>query len=135
VVADPSEELMTFALGALDHATESVIASGGPLVPFAMIEVDGSVSLIRFVGDLAEGQQKAREAISGAMGVTRAAVAWDGFLTHGGQRTDAVFVEASEIGDPESVVLAQRYEITGRLRKRVHAMGNAALAARQQPLF
>ncbi|HEX4981683.1 MAG TPA: hypothetical protein VFV63_08295 [Ilumatobacteraceae bacterium] len=126
---------MTFALGALEHATGSVVDSGGPLVPFAMIEVDGNMSLTRFVGELAEGQQKAREAISASTGVTRAAVAWDGYLTLDGQRTDAVFVEASAIGDLESVVLAQRYEIAGRRRKRVQAIDIAALISRQQPLF
>jgi len=41
-VAQPSEELMTFALGALEHATGSVVDSGGPLVPFAMSEVNGN---------------------------------------------------------------------------------------------
>ena len=122
---------MDLALMALDHAAESVVASGGPLVPFAMIEVDGNLSLSRFAGDLEEGQQRARDAVKAATNATRAAVAWDGYLTHEGTRTDAVFSEASEIGDPESVVLAQRYEVVGRLRKSVRPVGNAALAARQ----
>ena len=36
-----ADDLMDFALFALDHAADSVIASGGPLAPFAVTEVDG----------------------------------------------------------------------------------------------
>jgi len=125
---------MNLVLMALDHAVESVVASGGPLVPFAMIEVDGNVSLARFAGDLEEGQRRSREAVNAATNATRAAVAWDGYLTLQGARTDAVFAEASEIGDSESVV-ARRHEVVGRLRKSVRPIGNAALAARQASIL
>ena len=126
---------MNLVLMALDHAVESVVASGGPLVPFAMIEVDGNVSLARFAGDLEEGQRRSREAVNAATNATRAAVAWDGYLTLQGARTDAVFAEASEIGNSESAVVAQRHEVVGRLRKSVRPIGNAALAARQASIL
>jgi hypothetical protein len=126
---------MSLALFALDHGTESVAASGGPLVPFSVVETDGQRSLTRFAGDLEASQQRARAEIRAAAGVTRAAVAWDGYLTTDVGRTDAVFVEASEDGDPESVVLAQRYVVSGRLRKKVEVVGNAALVKRGPPLF
>jgi hypothetical protein len=119
---------------ALDHAMESVVASGGPLVPFAVITVGGETKLYRFPGDMAEGQAKAREMVSGS-GASMAAVAWDGFLTVDGQRTDAVFAEAFEAGDPESILLAQRYERSGRIRKSIHPTGNAALAGRNASLL
>jgi hypothetical protein len=45
---------MNFALFALDHATESVVSSGGPLVPFALIEADGERSLQRYVGAISK---------------------------------------------------------------------------------
>ena len=126
---------MNFALFALDHATESVVSSGGPLVPFALIEADGERSLQRYVGDLEDAEQQARDAVRTASGVTRAAVAWDGYLTADGERTDAVLAEASEAGDPESVLLAQQYVVTARIRKKIEVRGNAALAARGNPLF
>jgi len=134
-VADPSESLMSLAFFALDHATESVVASGGPLVPFAVVEAYGQRSLTRFAGDLEEGQRRARAEVRAADGVSRAAVVWDGYLTTDAGRADAVFVEASEDGDPESVVLAQRYVSSGRLAKKIEAVGNAALVKRGPPLF
>jgi hypothetical protein len=135
LVADPSEALMNLAFFTLDHATESVVASGGPLVPFAVLEIHGQRSLTRFAGDLEDGQRRARDEVRASDGASRAAVAWDGYLTTDAGRTDAVFVEASEEGDPESVVLAQRYVVSGRLRKKSEAVGNAALVKRGPPLF
>ncbi len=73
---------MDLALIALDHAAESVVASGGPLVPFAMIEVDGNVSLSRFAGDREEGQQRTRNAVKAATNATRAALRCPGRETH-----------------------------------------------------
>ena len=90
---------MDFALFALDHAADSVIASGGPLTPFAITEVDGERVLARFVAELAEAQQHARRSVASSANALKAAVAWDGYLTVGGERTDAVFVEASAAGD------------------------------------
>ena len=87
------------------------------------------------MGDLEDGQQRAWAEVRAADGATRAAVAWDGYLTTDAGRTDAVFVEASEDGDPESVVLAQRYVVSGRLRKKIEAVGNVALVKRGPTLF
>ena len=124
----PSNDLMEFALFALDHAADSVLPSSGPLVPFCLIEVGGERKLTRFLGDLEEGQQAARDKASQTPGAERAAVAWDGYLTVEGTRTDAVFVEASERGDSESVILAQRYTSGERA-------GNPVLVGRGTPLF
>jgi hypothetical protein len=104
-------------------------------VPFALIEIDGERSLQRFLGDLEDAQQQALDAVRTASGFTRAAVAWDSYLTADRERSDAVLVEASEAGEPESVVVAQRYVVTGRIRKKLEVRGNAALAARGNPLF
>ena len=134
-VAEPSEQLLNFALFALDHAAESVIASGGPLVPFAITEAGGQRQLARFPGDLEEGQQQARTSVRSAPDAELAAVAWDGYLTVGGERADAVFVEASGRSDPESVLIAQRYRIVGRLKKRTQRVGNAAVVGSGLPLI
>jgi hypothetical protein len=133
-MADPSEALIDLALMALHHAMDSVVASGGPLVPFAVVHVGDHASVQRFPGDLVEGQERARELIRQS-GADRAAVAWDGYLTLDGERTDAVFAEAYEQGDDRSVVMAQRYAVTGRFRKRTEPMGDAALVARNETLL
>jgi hypothetical protein len=137
-VAEPSEELINFALFALDHATGSVVDSGGPLIPFVLTEVGGQRKLDRFAADrYEESVQIARVHLLGqaARGLDAAVVAWDGYLTVEGRRTDAVFVEASAAGEPESVVLAQRYEKRGLLRRKVAVVGNSALVGRGRSAF
>lgn len=126
---------MDLAFAALDHAADSVIAGGGPLIPFCLVEVPGDRSLDRFVGELEQAQLQARATVRSTPNVTRGAVAWDGYLTIEDERSDAVFVEASEVGDESSVVLAQRYRVVGRVRKKTEAFGNAILVERGAPLF
>jgi hypothetical protein len=126
--AQPAEDLIDFALFALDHATDSVLPSGGPLVPFALIEKGGNRELFRFPGDLTEGIENARQSVRASERPYLAAVAWDGYLTVEGTRTDAVYVEAFKAGDTESLIFAQRYGRADRI-------GNAAMVGRGQPLF
>jgi hypothetical protein len=138
-VEDVPDELMDFAVFALEHAANSVVDSGGPLTPFAMteeLEAGGmNKRLTRFVCDtLEEGVEQARVHVRQTGGLSRAAVAWDGYLTMNGQRTDAVFVEAYEAGRADSVILAQRY-VTGNEPERAHRLGDVALAGRGTPLF
>jgi len=138
-VTEPSEHLINFALFALDHATVSVVDSGGPLIPFVLTEAAGQRAIARITAQPYEhAVARAREQLSekAADGVDAAVVAWDGYLTVEGKRTDAVFVEASASGEAESVVLAQRYEKRGMLgRKKVSAVGNAALVGRGRSAF
>ena len=54
--------------------------------------------------------------------------AWDGYLTVEGRRTDAVLARAVDRTGAE-VVLAQRYEVRGLLRKTARRVGNPALVA------
>lgn len=104
----PSPEVEALASFALTHAVRSIVPEGGPLVPFCLLEgADGGRSLNRFVGDLGESVERAREHVR-TSGAVRAAVAWDGYLTVDGVRGDALLVEASDAGR-SSVVLAQRY--------------------------
>lgn len=133
-MARPSEQLTDLAFFALDHAVDSIVA-GGPLVPFAVTETDGDRSLSRFTGDLEGAQQNARSSVRSAVGIDRAVVAWDGYLTAEGVRTDAIFVEASEAGALESLLLAQRYHVTGRIKKRAEPTGSAAMLPPGDPLF
>ncbi|MBB2924081.1 DUF3806 domain-containing protein [Cellulomonas cellasea] len=110
----PSPEVEALASFALAHAVHSIVPEGGPLVPFCLLEeADGERSLHRFVGELRESVERARDHAR-ASGAVRAAVAWDGYLTADGTRTDALFVEASDTGR-SSVLRAQRYSpVPGR---------------------
>lgn len=103
----PSPQVQDLASFALAHAVRSVVPEGGPLIPFCLLETAEGRSLHRFAGELGAAVEHARAHV-GTSGATRAAVAWDGYLTADGRREDALFVEASEAGQP-SIVVAHRY--------------------------
>ena len=114
----------------LDHAVGSVVDSGGPLIPFSMVEDEhGKRSLSRFLADrLEEGQAQAQKSIEDLKDrIVRYAFAWDGFVTIDGRRWDAILVEAGDKSGEPGVLLCQRYEKKGLFRKRVSAVGNPAM--------
>lgn len=128
-----SEELIEVAFAALDHAIDSV-KDGGPLIPFVIAESEEGRDLTRFASEtLEEGHAQARRH-AGSSAANRVAVAYDGYLTVEGERSDAVFVEAQERGAELSVIFAQRYRPGGRLR-RFSTIGNAAFAGDGEGLF
>ncbi|NLE72448.1 MAG: hypothetical protein GX609_10245 [Actinomycetales bacterium] len=108
--ADLSPEVRTLAEIALSHALEIVVASGSPMLPFTVLEDDGGRVLARFEGEPLAAVERAR-AHARASAARRAAVAWDGWLTVGGVRQDAVVVHTSDRGRP-GVVVAHRYKET-----------------------
>jgi hypothetical protein len=128
---DPQKELQgAFAelvFFALDHAVESVRSSGGPLTPFVVTEAEGQERrLSRYAAArLEESLAHARAAaLSGSGAVDRWVLAWDGYLTpKGGERTDAIYVEAGQRGKAYTLVLAQRYR---RGANGFEGVGNAA---------
>ena len=124
---------MELVFVALDHGIDSV-TEGGPLIPFALTETSDGRELTRFApGTLEAGQALAREHVRAA-GVDRAAIAYDGYLTVERDRNDAIFVEAQERGQSDSVVFAQRYRPGGRFKK-FTTIGNAAFVERGESLF
>jgi hypothetical protein len=128
-----SEELIDLVFAALDHGVESV-KDGGPLIPFVVTDSAEGRDLTRFAAEtLEEGQEQARRHASSS-GADRVAVAYDGYLTVEGARSDAVFVEAQERGTASSVLFAQRYRPGGRLRG-FATVGNAAFAGEGDGLF
>ena len=130
----PSDQLLDLVFAALDHGIESV-QEGGPLIPFALTEGSDGRNLTRFVAEtLEEGQQQARSHLRGQGATARAAIAYDGYLTVDGERSDAVLVEGHERGQAASVTFAQRYRPGGRLRK-FTTIGNAAFLGEGDPLL
>ncbi len=105
-----SPELRTLTEITLAHALEAVVDAGSPMLPFVVTEGPEGRMLCRFDGDVTAAVDRAR-AHARAAEVPRAAVAWDGWLTVGGIRQDAVVVHASERG-LAGVVVAHRYRET-----------------------
>ena len=105
---------------ALDHGTGSIEAPDvGPLIPFALTHGPDGRQLVRFAGtdyatDCASALRFAHEG-----GFLHWAVAWDGFLTLEGTRTDAIFVRAGRAGGAQEVLFAWRYDrdAEGALRR------------------
>jgi hypothetical protein len=133
---NPSEEFASFFFLAIDHGFDSIESGGGPLTPFAMtVSASGEKSLHRFAADrLEQGLEMARSHVAANReSVSKYAIAWDGYVTLGGKRTDAILVEAAERGDNRALLFCQRYRHVKRgLLRRTHAerIGNPALIER-----
>jgi hypothetical protein len=134
------DELMEFALLTLDWAADALISSGGHIAPFSLMQTRDQAEagkkgeLTMFVSKAPEnGLEQARTTVRNTTDVLLAAVAWDGYLTMEGQRTDAVVVEASAAGDQASILLARRH-VAGEDGQFVR-LGIPVKAGEGQPLF
>ncbi|MBM4780144.1 MAG: hypothetical protein GQE15_20765 [Archangiaceae bacterium] len=105
-----SPQLEALCQLALEHGFDSISDNEGPLVPFTLIEGPEGRELHRHVvGDfeLELSVEAAQQSISGRADIATYAIAWDGYVTEPGRKTDAVLVEA---GDRDcAVLLAQCY--------------------------
>lgn len=133
---NPSEEFASFFFLAIDHGFGTIESGGGPLTPFAMtLSLSGEKSLHRFAPDrLEQGLEMARSHVAANReSISKYAIAWDGYVTLGGERTDAILVEAGERGDKRALLFCQRYRHIKRgLLRRTGAerIGNPALIER-----
>lgn len=135
-MSDTSSRLNELSLVALDHAMEFVTREGGALVPFTLVEAEGKRHFVHFDDPIPEeGVAAAREHLRLRSTVERAALAWCGFVTIAGHRSDAVIIETSVAGCDESDVIAQRYEQRGVFRKKTVALGAPLLVGHEHPLF
>jgi hypothetical protein len=112
---------------ALDHGIESVRASGGPLIPFVIIE-GSKRELNRFVLErLEDALARACEFVAGAsVDAAFHAIAYDEYITVEGNKFDSILVEGGERGRPKSLLFAQRYQPKKRLFSKFRTIGNAA---------
>ncbi|GIF68171.1 hypothetical protein Ais01nite_62060 [Asanoa ishikariensis] len=135
VLDDMSESSLDLLFAALDYALENAAIAPEGFVPFAFLDrADGSRDLTRFVadGDLTDSVNAGRAALATVpAGTTAVALAWDGYLTVDGNRSEAVFVEAHQVGLAKSALLSQRY---ARTDDTVEPMGNPALQGETDPL-
>lgn len=132
--ADSTKELV---FTALDYALENAQQSEQPFTPFSFARrEDGTATLTRFTvdptTDIPETLDAAREHLQTAdPGTTAVTLAYDGYTTYEGQRTEAVFIEAHQLGLERALVLAQRYL---RADGEVQALGDPLLQAEVAPL-
>jgi hypothetical protein len=134
-VAEPSDELMAAIWEAVGHGMQMIQASGGPLNPF-MFQWKGEARTQKVLmgesmeDSVAMGKELARDVSEDVDGCV---IAWDGYVTIAGERSDALFFQAYERGDKASHVLVQRYEPSPEAYFRVK--GNVALIEHEAPLF
>lgn len=131
----PGDELTDLTSFALDHAVNSV-SSGGPLIPFVVVENVQGRRLARFAAaTLEEGVAQARNHLATADhgDARRLAVAYDGYLSIDGGRWDAVYIEAQDTGTAQAFVFPQRYKPKARLRK-FRSVGDAVSLGAVDPL-
>jgi len=124
---EPNPKLMDVIFLALDHGIDSVRASGGLLIPFAV--TDGlKRELNRFAMEqLEEAVAKARAFVDQANSeVIFYAIAHDGYSTVEGTKFDSILVEGGERGAPKALLFAQRYESKKGFFGKFKPIGNAA---------
>jgi hypothetical protein len=127
------EALMDVAFAALDHGVDS-IEHGGPLIPFVMTATGEDRALRRFVADdFRDAVEQARGSLPGT-DADKVALAYEAFVTIGGERADAVIVEFFQRGDAHSGLLGQRF-VPGTDARPLERIGNPAFLGEQDPLF
>ena len=131
---DSTKELV---FTALDYALENAQLSDQPFTPFSFARrEDGTATLTRFAvspgADVPETIDAAREYLATVeAGTTAITLAYDGYTTYEGERTEAVFVEAHQLDLDRALILAQRYLRTdGELQP----LGDPMLQAEVAPL-
>lgn len=132
---EPNEALADLAMLGLEHGVSSV-EEGGPLVPFVLEENAKGRNLKRFAAEMLEDSvAQARTYAASRRGkADRVAVAWDGYITLEGAKSDAIFVQAFEAGDPVSFLFVQRYKPADGQRKAT-PHGNPGLVDTPAPIF
>jgi hypothetical protein len=130
---DAPEELMELVFFAMDYGIDNV-RGGGALVPFLVTVDESGRTLHRLaLPRLEEGVEKGRKMISQLDGRTiRYALTYDGYFTRpGGERLDAIFVEAADCGRP-TYIFAQQYR-PKRFLRNLQVLGNIAFAGKISP--
>lgn len=112
------------AIFALEHGVDS-IATGGPLVPFVMLDRAGQLGIERFAAEtLEESLEKAKDFARAQLHTCdKLVVVFDGYITIEGDRSDALYGHAFERGAAEGSKFALRYKRSG-LRRRNKPFAN-----------
>lgn len=128
----PSDLILNVAKNSIDLAMQCV-ATGETLLAFILTEGEqGEIhSLAR--ESFSEVLSMAQEWVDGfGPGTTAFAFAYDGFITIRGERSDCIYVEASEIGDKRIFKFAQRYH-PKKFSRPVERIGNWICLEKGEP--
>jgi hypothetical protein len=112
---------------ALDHGFDSIEKNSGPLIPFVIHQnIAGERFLNRFFCDQLEaGIDEAKKYVSrNEADIYMYAIAWDGFITLDNKKWDAIIVETGMKNKEIGILICQRYESKGYLRKKNVKVGN-----------
>lgn len=133
-----TEDVTGFVFEAIDLGLRYAELVPAGFLPFARtMASDGALELWRLLddeddptheGSLALGREKLREVDPTTRCVS---LTWDGYLTLEDYRTEAVYVEAYQLGQPAGVLLAQRYD---RSNGEIGLLGNPVLLDDPDPL-
>jgi hypothetical protein len=128
-------DLLDLVFVALDHGIGSLsAASEEPFTPFLLTHSESGRQLKRFVADTYEGSVAAARSHAAGLpnSVQMAVLAFDGFVTIEGVRSDAVVVQAQRRGSPHSSTYVQRYKREG---SKIVEVGNAVGPSEDDALF
>ena len=130
------QEYFDFAYIGLDHGINSIADNGGPLIPFVLSQTGSEKKLQRFVTDKYEdGPLQAEDYLKNlTTKPDKALIAFDGFVTLGGEKSDAIIVRCYDKLESDGLILAQRYA-PKKDSKGVEPVGNATLLGRDLNLL
>jgi hypothetical protein len=131
-----NQEYLDFAFVGLDHGINSIIDNGGPLIPFVITETEGQRNIQRFVTENYEHGPILAEKYLKELSIKplRALIAFDGFVTLDGEKTDAIIIRCFDHSEKEGIILAQRYvrKLEG---KGIEPIGNATFLGTEENLI
>lgn len=105
------ETLVDLIYSALEHGVASVAESGGPLIPFLLVQNGEDIRIHRFDADelvegIAAAENFARELEAAPEYFV---IAFDGYLTVDDRKDDAIYVKGFAGDERDGYVFAQRY--------------------------
>jgi len=134
-----SRESGDFVFATIDIGMQEAATTDVGFTPFVTLQAsDGGMVVCHM--DTGEGEYNGEEGVAFCRehlrtvdpSVRCVAIVWDGYVTLDDRRTEAVFVEAYELGQPVGVLMAQRYE---RVGDEIHLYENPAkLGDEPEPL-
>jgi len=131
--SQPSDVLAELGDRALAHALDSIDGGNGPLVPFVMTLHNGELGLERVWAErLEHSVEGARRLGTKKLVDGPTAVAFEGYYSGDGWRTDAMYVQFAEYEDGPTFLLVQRFDFDTKKKIRMLA---EVLALRQDGVF
>jgi len=129
-------KFMDFIFSGLDHAIYSIRDTGGPLIPFIMIQTGEKKELKRFVTEKYEDRPLMAEQHikTSSPKPDFALIAFDGYITWENKKYDAVIVRAFDRKQDEGFTFSQRYH-RKQTGEGIEPTGNSAFIGKEPNLL